>query len=113
RGTRYAAPARSSAGSRTPRRTSCPYRRGVTLPLTRRRFNTRLFRWHVGARRPLLIRTAANPWEVLVAEVMSQQTGIERVGPMWRRFVDLWPSAAALADAGTQELLAAWAGLGY
>jgi A/G-specific adenine glycosylase len=85
----------------------------VTLPLTRRRFNARLFRWHAGARRPLEIRTATNPWEVLVAEVMSQQTGIERVGPMWRRFVDRWPAPEALAGAGTQELLAAWAGLGY
>ena len=44
---------------------------------------------------------------------MSQQTGIERVGPMRRRFVDLWPTQAALAAAGTHELLAAWAGLGY
>ncbi len=85
----------------------------MTLPITRRRFNSRLFRWHAAAQRPLLIRTAANPWEVLVAEVMSQQTGIERVGPTWRRFVDLWPTPAGLADAGTQELLAAWAGLGY
>lgn len=48
-----------------------------------------------------------------MAEVMSQQTGIERVGPMWRRFVDRWPSPAALADAGTHQLLAAWSGLGY
>ena len=85
----------------------------MTLPLTRRRFNSRLFRWHAGARRPLQIRTAANSWEILVAEVMSQQTGIERVGPMWRRFVDRWPSPAALAEASTHELLAAWAGLGY
>jgi A/G-specific adenine glycosylase len=86
---------------------------GVTLPVTRRRFNARLFRWHVANRRPLSIRSAATPWEVLVAEVMSQQTGIERVGPMWRRFVDLWPTPGDLADAGTHELLAAWAGLGY
>jgi A/G-specific adenine glycosylase len=50
---------------------------------------------------------------MLVAEVMSQQTGIERVGPTWRRFVDRWPSPAALADTGTHELLAAWSGLGY
>jgi A/G-specific adenine glycosylase len=85
----------------------------VTLPLTRRRFNARLLRWHAEARRDLLIRTAANPWEIFVAEVMSQQTGIERVGPMWRRFIDRWPSPASLAEAGTQELLAAWAGLGY
>ena len=85
----------------------------MTVPLTRRGFNAQLFRGHRLARRPLLIRTAATPWEVLVAEVMSQQTGIERVGPMWRRFVDLWPTPWALAGAGTQELLAAWAGLGY
>ena len=44
---------------------------------------------------------------------MSQQTGIERVGPMWRRFVDRWPAPGDLAGAGTQELLAAWSGLGY
>ena len=44
---------------------------------------------------------------------MSQQTGIERVGPAWRRFVDRWPSPASLAGAETHDLLAAWAGLGY
>ena len=81
--------------------------------VTRRRFTARLFRWSAGARRPLAIRDAANPWEVLVAEVMSQQTGIERVGPAWRRFVDRWPTPGSLADADTHELLAAWSGLGY
>lgn len=75
--------------------------------------NSRLFRWHDTARRSLLIRDAANPWEVLVVEVMSQQTGIERVGPAWRRFVDRWPTPGSLANAGTHELLGAWAGLGY
>ncbi len=44
---------------------------------------------------------------------MSQQTGIERVGPAWRRFIERWPAPADLAGAGTHELLAAWAGLGY
>jgi A/G-specific adenine glycosylase len=81
--------------------------------VSRRTFNSRLFRWHGTSRRPLLIRDAENPWQVLVAEVMSQQTGIERVGPAWRRFVAHWPTPADLADAGTHELLAAWAGLGY
>src|SRR6187200_2735821 len=81
--------------------------------VSRRSLNSRLFRWHQARRRPLLIRQAADPWQVLVAEVMSQQTGIERVGPAWRRFVDRWPTPADLAEAGTHELLAAWAGLGY
>ena len=81
--------------------------------VSRRSFNSRLFRWHGTSRRPLLIRDAEDPWQVLVAEVMSQQTGIERVGPAWRRFMDRWPTPADLAEAGTHELLAAWSGLGY
>ena len=69
--------------------------------------------WHAASGRSLLVREASTPWEVLVAEVMSHQTGIERVGPAWRRFVDTWPSPATLADAGTHDLLVAWSGLGY
>ena len=80
---------------------------------TRRTFTDRLFAWHATAERPLLIREARTPWEILVAEVMSQQTGIERVGPAWRRFVDTWPSPDGLAEAPTRDLLAAWSGLGY
>jgi A/G-specific adenine glycosylase len=87
--------------------------RSVRGQPARRLFNALLFRWHAAARRPLLIRGATDPWQILVAEVMSQQTGIERVGPAWRRFVDRWPRPADLAAAGTHELLAAWAGLGY
>lgn len=86
---------------------------GCVHTVTRRGLNSRLFRWHDVLRRPLLIREAEDPWQVLVAEVMSQQTGIERVGPAWRRFVDRWPTPAHLAEAGTHELLAAWSGLGY
>ena len=81
--------------------------------MSARRLNARLFRWHQTARRAVLIREAQTPWEVLVAEVMSQQTQVERIGPTWRRFVDAWPEPADLAAASTRELLAAWSGLGY
>jgi len=80
---------------------------------TRRRFNQALFAWHVTARRDLAVRHATEPWAILVAEVMSQQTQIERVGPAWRSFVTRWPDPSALATAGTRDLLGAWAGLGY
>lgn len=85
---------------------------GLVRP-TRPGFVTRLFGWHETARRDLVIREASTPWEILVAEVMSHQTGIERVGPAWRRFVTLWPTPQSLADAPTPELLSAWSGLGY
>ena len=70
-------------------------------------------RWQASAGRTLEVRDATTPWDVLVVEVMSQQTQIERVGRKWRAFVARWPTPAALAGAETRHLLEAWAGLGY
>ncbi|HYC06317.1 MAG TPA: A/G-specific adenine glycosylase [Candidatus Binatia bacterium] len=72
-----------------------------------------LLAWAAERGRTLAVREARTPWAVLVAEVMSQQTQIARVGPYWRRFLDRWPTPDALATASTRELLDAWAGLGY
>lgn len=72
-----------------------------------------LLDWFDAHGRTLDVREAETPWEVLVLEVMSQQTQIDRVGPYWRAFVRRWPSPAALAAASTHDLLGAWAGLGY
>ncbi|MBF6603971.1 MAG: A/G-specific adenine glycosylase [Chloroflexi bacterium] len=78
-----------------------------------RRFAGDLGDWYRREGRTLEVRATADPWAVLVAETMSQQTQIARVGPFWRRFIDRWPTPAALAAASTPDLLAAWAGLGY
>jgi A/G-specific adenine glycosylase len=72
-----------------------------------------LLAWFDARGRALDVRAARTPWEVLVIEVMSHQTQIERVGSYWRTFVERWPNPAALAAASTGEVLAAWAGLGY
>jgi A/G-specific adenine glycosylase len=85
----------------------------VAIPPSRRAFNRALTRWHASHRRELAVRRTRDPWAILVAEVMSQQTRIDRVGPAWERFIARWPDATSLATAGTQELLRAWTGLGY
>lgn len=72
-----------------------------------------LLPWYQAAGRTLEVRSAVTPWEILVVEVMSQQTQITRVGPAWRTFVARWPTPAGLAIASTADLLGAWAGLGY
>lgn len=69
--------------------------------------------WHRANRRPLRVRDAREPWPVLVLEVMSQQTQIDRVGDAWDRFIRRWPTPADLAGASTRDLLDEWAGLGY
>jgi A/G-specific adenine glycosylase len=44
---------------------------------------------------------------------MLQQTTVATVGPYFRRFLDRWPDVRALAAAPLDDVLAAWAGLGY
>lgn len=53
------------------------------------------------------------PYKVWLSEVMLQQTTVAAVRPYFERFVQRWPSVAALAAAGDEEVMAAWAGLGY
>jgi A/G-specific adenine glycosylase len=72
-----------------------------------------LLAWWDRGHRDLPWRRTRDPWAVLVSEVMLQQTTVAAVVPYWERFVSRWPRAADLARAGEDELLSAWAGLGY
>lgn len=88
---------------------SLPRARAAGLAPLRRR----LLRWYDEHRRELPWRATRDPWAILVSEVMSQQTTVTAVIPYWTRFVQRWPDPVSLARAGRDELLAAWAGLGY
>jgi A/G-specific adenine glycosylase len=54
-----------------------------------------------------------DPYAILVSEVMSQQTQVERVVPRWRRWLERWPTVEALAAASAGDVIAEWQGLGY
>lgn len=53
------------------------------------------------------------PYRVWLSEVMLQQTTVAAVMPYFAKFVAMWPTVAALAAAGDDDVMAAWAGLGY
>lgn len=55
----------------------------------------------------------ADPYFVLVSEIMLQQTRIETVIPYFERFIRRFPTAADLACASEEEVLKLWEGLGY
>jgi len=55
----------------------------------------------------------ADPYRVWLSEIMLQQTTVQAVGNYYRKFLALWPDVAALAAARQDDVLAAWAGLGY
>src|SRR6056300_922153 len=58
-------------------------------------------------------RRTRDPWAVLVSEVMSQQTGVDRVVPKWEAFMERFPTPADCAAGGLSEILEIWSGLGY
>jgi len=55
----------------------------------------------------------ADPWAVLVSEVMLQQTQTSRVIVPWTKFVDAFPTPTSCARAPLSEVLRLWSGLGY
>jgi A/G-specific adenine glycosylase len=54
-----------------------------------------------------------DPYGVWLSEIMLQQTTVKAVIPYYLRFLTRWPTVEALAAASLDDVLAAWAGLGY
>ncbi|MFG1285608.1 A/G-specific adenine glycosylase [Xanthobacter versatilis] len=76
-----------------------------------------LLAWYDRHRRRLPWRAEpgrrADPYHVFLSEIMLQQTTVKAVGPYFGAFLARWPSVSHLADAPLEEVLSAWAGLGY
>lgn len=81
------------------------------------RLRAALLDWYDRARRELPWRAppgvAADPWAVLVSEVMLQQTGAATVARRFAAFLARFPTPAGLAAAPGDAVLHAWQGLGY
>ena len=73
----------------------------------------RLLDWAELAGRDLPWRDTRDPWSILVSEVMLQQTQVARVVPVWRAFLQRFPTATACADAPLADVVTAWSGMGY
>jgi A/G-specific adenine glycosylase len=72
-----------------------------------------LLQWYRKHKRDLPWRRTQDPYRIWISEIMLQQTRVAAVIPYYERFLTLFPDASALAGAREQDLLAAWAGLGY
>lgn len=86
-------------------------KRAVSSPET-----SDLLDWYDGNGRDLVWRkrnSAADPYAVWLSEIMLQQTTAAAVDGYYRKFTALWPDVSALANAPLDDVLAAWAGLGY
>ncbi len=76
-----------------------------------------LLAWYDRHRRHLPWRAApgeaADPYHVWLSEIMLQQTTVKAVGPYYAKFLARWPDVESLAAAPLDDVLRAWAGLGY
>ncbi|RWO98306.1 MAG: A/G-specific adenine glycosylase [Mesorhizobium sp.] len=83
---------------------------------------SRLLAWYDAHHRDLPWRIAPrelargvrpDPYRIWLSEVMLQQTTVEAVKSYFRVFVQKWPDVEALAASPTEDVMKAWAGLGY
>jgi A/G-specific adenine glycosylase len=72
-----------------------------------------LLGWFARSGRDLPWRQTRDPWAVLVAETMLQQTQVPRVVPRYEAFLARFPTVAACAGAPVGAVVAEWVGLGY
>lgn len=73
----------------------------------------RLLAWYSKHQRDLPWRKTHNPYNILVSEIMLQQTQVDRVIPKYLAFLKKFPTLPKLAKAQQGKVIAAWSGLGY
>ena len=76
-------------------------------------FTPRLLEWYRKHGRSLPWRGHPDPYAVWVSEIMLQQTRVETVIPYFEKWMRLFPTVKALAEASERDVLNTWEGLGY
>lgn len=77
------------------------------------RMQGRVLAWFDEHGRAFPWRSGRDPYRILVAEVMLQQTQTGRVAPIYEEFLKKFPTLEKLAHASAMDVIRAWKGLGY
>lgn len=77
------------------------------------RFRQQIYGFYQDHGRQMPWRETADPYHILVSEIMLQQTQVERVALKYEPFITAFPDVASLAQAPLTEILLRWQGLGY
>ncbi len=87
----------------------------VELPDDLQAVREALVEWYEADHREYLWRATTDPYPILVSEVMSQQTQLDRVLEAWEAFLERWPTVEALAAADRADVVGFWSdhSLGY
>lgn len=86
------------------------------MELTKRQitsFQQMILSWWKTHRRDLPWRHTRDPYQIMVSEVMLQQTQVHRVLPKYREFIEALPTVNDLAHTSPAQVLRIWKGMGY
>jgi A/G-specific adenine glycosylase len=87
--------------------------RATADPERPKRVANALLAWYAANKRDLPWRQSRDPYAILVAEVMLQQTQVDRVVAKWHTWLGRFPTVSDLARASRADAIRAWQGLGY
>jgi A/G-specific adenine glycosylase len=76
-------------------------------------FQRTIWQYYKREGRDLPWRKTTDPYQILVSEIMLQQTQVERVIEKYDQFLSAFPDFPSLAQAPLKKVLSAWQGLGY
>lgn len=76
-------------------------------------FRHKILDWYDRHKRDLPWRDCGDPYKIWLSEVMLQQTTVAAVIKYFVAFTRRWPDVNALARAKSDDVMSAWAGLGY
>jgi A/G-specific adenine glycosylase len=82
-------------------------------PAAIRKFREMVLTYYADHGRDLAWRRTTDPYQILVSEVMLQQTQVERVSVKYPAFIAAFPDFPSLAGSPLSNVLAVWQGMGY
>ena len=76
-------------------------------------FKKKLLSWSIKNTREYSWRYTEDPWKILLLEVISQQTQLDRANKYYQKFIKKFPSPNEMSIATKKDILEMWSGLGY
>ena len=72
-----------------------------------------LLAWYTNNKRSFSWRNTNDPWKILLIEMISQQTQINRANTYYQIFIKKFPTPESMAKSSLKDVLKMWSGLGY
>ena len=69
--------------------------------------------WYKNNKRSFNWRHTNDPWKILLIEIISQQTQINRANIYYQKFIKKFPTPESMSRSSLKTILKMWSGLGY